>query len=275
MTEPLDGESITEGVLPALRPLLRRVSVFGEIDSTNRELCRMTAAERHAHVVLAERQTAGRGRRERSWHSPAGGNLYLSLGWCFARAGQSFSTLPLVVAIAVADALKHVGLEGHGIKWPNDILAGGAKLAGILVELQSGDGRTTAIIGVGINIRMPVTEDEDPGALIDRPWTDLERELDDLHTPCDRNALAAGLISRLLASMERFERDGFASFSDAWRRYDLLAGGDVTLQLDDANVTGTALGVSDDGQLLLDTGEGEPRAFHAGEVRVYRGIRAF
>lgn len=275
MTEALDGEAIGAGVLPALRPLLRRVTVFDKIDSTNRELARMTPAERHAHAVLAEHQTAGRGRRARTWHSPAGGNLYLSLGWRFSRAAQAFSTLPLVAAIAAADTLKQAGLSGHGIKWPNDILAGGTKLAGILVELQSGSAHPTAIIGTGINVRMPATEDEDPDVFIDRPWTDLESELDKAHAPCDRNALAASLISRLLASLDRFERDGFSSFASAWRRYDLLEGGAVTLQLDNGTVTGTAQGVSEEGELIILSGNGEQRAFHAGEVRVFRGIRTF
>ena len=275
MTEPLRADRIADGVLPALRPILRGVTVLDEVDSTNRELARLRPAERHAHVVMAECQTAGRGRRERHWHSPAGGNLYMSLGWRFAAEEGAVPALPLVVAIAVADALKHVGLEGHGIKWPNDILAGGRKLAGILVELQSGAGRPTAIIGVGVNVNMPKRGGEDPDILIDRPWTDLESQLDSAHRPCDRNALAAALVSRLLAALQRFEREGFSTFTPAWRRYDLLVGGDVTLELDSGTVCGKAAGVSDQGELILQTGDGGRHAFHAGEVRVYRGIRTF
>ena len=106
--------------------------------------------------VLAECQTGGRGRREKSWHSPAGGNIYLSLGWWFRDCQWPLSTLPLIVAIAVCQALARAGLRGHGIKWPNDILVEGKKLAGILVEMQSaGSGPALAVIGVGLNVRMP------------------------------------------------------------------------------------------------------------------------
>jgi len=273
--DSLDAERIAEGLLPSLRPQLRKVTVLDETDSTNSELARLKPAERHAHAVLAERQTRGRGRRARHWHSPAGGNVYFSLGWRFPRGDHAFSTLPLVVAIATANALKRTGLEGHGIKWPNDVLVDGKKLAGILVELKSGEGGATAIIGIGINVRMPSGEGEDPKRLIDRPWTDLESHLADEHRPCDRNALAASLLDQLLASLNRFEKSGFDSFRSNWKKWDLLENGETTLELDDRTLTGIARGVSDDGQLVLETGAGEIRTFHAGEVRVFRGIRAF
>lgn len=272
----LDAEAIAEGVLPSLRPQLRLVTVLPEVDSTNSEINRLKPGEQHAHAVLAERQTGGRGRRDRKWHSPAGGNIYLSFGWRFTSGDHPFSTLPLVVAIAVGNALKRAGLEGHGIKWPNDILAGGKKLSGILVELKSsGSGGATAIIGVGINVRMPSRESEDPLKIIDRPWTDLESQLRDPFLPCKRNQLASGLLDQLLAALGRFERTGFESFRSAWKKYDLLEDGEVTVELDVGTVTGTARGVNEAGELLLETAEGKKRSFHAGEVRVFRGIRTF
>lgn len=276
VTDSLDAEQIAEGVLPSLRARLRKVTVLAETDSTNSELARLNSAEQHAHAILAERQTSGRGRRERKWHSPAGGNIYLSFAWRFARGEYPFSTLPLVVAIAAANALKHVGLDGHGVKWPNDILVNGKKLTGILVELKSGgDGRATTIIGVGINVRMPSAASEDPLEIIDRPWTDLESHLAEPFKPCDRNRLAAAVLDQLLASLDRFERSGFETFRGAWRKYDLLENGQVTVELDDGQVTGIARGVSEAGELLLETADGETQLFHSGEVRVYRGVHAF
>ena len=194
MTDKLDAERIAEGVLPSLRPALRQVTVLEETDSTNSELARLTPGEQHAHAILAERQTAGRGRRRRHWHSPAGGNVYFSLGWRFPRRDHPFSTLPLVVAIAVANALERVGLEGPGLKWPNDILVGGRKAVGILADLKSVGDVNTAIIGVGINVRMPASAGEAPATLIDRPWTDLESQLDEVDKPCDRNRLVSSLL---------------------------------------------------------------------------------
>jgi len=276
VTDLLDAELIAEAVLPSLRPRLRKVTVLDETDSTNSELSRLKSAEQHAHAILAERQTGGRGRRQRKWHSPAGGNIYMSFGWQFPRGEYPYSTLPLMVAVAVANALKCIGLAGHGIKWPNDILAGGKKLSGILVELKTGgSGKATAVIGVGINVRMPSTESEDPGKIIDRPWTDLESHLAEPFKPCDRNLLASAVLDQLLASLDRFERSGFETFRSTWKEFDLLENGQTTVELDEGAVMGVARGVSEAGELILETTEGETQLFNAGEVRVYRGIRAF
>lgn len=275
MTEALDSGRISENVLPALRPLLRQVTVLDEVDSTNRYLDRMAPAERHGHAVIADRQTAGRGRRDRRWHSPAGGNLYSSLGWRFRRADLSFSTLPLVAAVATAEALRRFGLSGHGIKWPNDILVEGKKLAGILVELRSAGAATSAIIGIGINLSMPAAEGEDPARAIDRPWTDLATWMAEPSAARERNRVATLLLDQLLAALERFEASGFDSFRGAWERYDLLTGSPVTLESDDGPFEGRAVGLSDTGELLVEKADGTVTPCHAGEVRVFRGIRAF
>lgn len=275
MTEALDGERIEEGILPALRPLLRRVTVLEEVDSTNRYLDRMAPAERHGHAVIADRQTAGRGRRDRRWHSPAGGNLYFSLGWRFRRTDLPLSTLPLLAAVAAAEALRRFGLDGHGIKWPNDILFEGKKLAGILVELKSAGTATCAIVGIGINLDMPAPDGEDPARLIDRPWTDLASCLAEPAAAHGRNRVATLLLDQLLASLERFESSGFDSFRGAWARYDLLTDSPVTLETDAGSVEGRAAGISDMGELQVEQANGTLVSYHAGEVRVFRGIRTF
>ena len=275
MTDLLAAAALAAGVMPSLRPQLRRVTVLKETDSTNAELVRLAPAEQHAHAVLAEKQKQGRGRRARRWHSPAGGNIYFSLGWRFSSNGHAFSTLPLVVAIATANALRRAGLEGHGIKWPNDILVNGKKLSGILGELKSGPNHALATMGIGINVRMPSTAEENPEALIDRPWTDLASHVDTGTHPFNRNALASALLDQLLASLGRFERSGFDSFRDAWSAYDLLRDTSTTLQIDDRSIEGIARGVNDRGELLLDVASGGQQTFHAGEVRVFGGTRAF
>jgi BirA family biotin operon repressor/biotin-[acetyl-CoA-carboxylase] ligase len=249
--------------------------VLDEVDSTNRYLERMAPAERHGHAVIADRQTAGRGRRERHWHSPAGGNLYFSLGWRFRHDDLPFSTLPLLAAVAAAEALRRFGLEGHGIKWPNDILVEGKKLAGILVELKSAGAATSAIVGIGINLAMPGPDGEDPNLLIDRPWTDLASHLDDPSVAGKRNRVATLLLDQLLASLERFETSGFDSFRGPWARYDLLADTPVTLETDSGPVEGRAVGIRDTGELQVEQANGSLVSYHAGEVRVFRGIRTF
>ena len=135
---------------------------------------------------------AGRGRRGRRWHSPEGGNLYLSLGWRFRQPLAELGCLPLVVALSAAAALTRSGLEGHRIKWPNDLLIDGPKLCGCRVEMQ-GDagGPYHAVLGIGINIQMPRSE---ATSAIDQPWTDVKTHLPD----CSRNGLAALLLEELV-----------------------------------------------------------------------------
>lgn len=274
MTDVLDAVRIADGLSQPQRALLGGVTVLPEVDSTNTELMRMPASKQHAHAVIAERQLAGRGRRERKWHSPAGGNLYFSLGWRFEAPDVGLSSLPLVAALAVVQTLSDAGLEGHGIKWPNDILVNGRKACGILAELKWTGSEALAVIGIGINVRMPRSKCEDPGRLIDRPWTDLDSNLAVAHRPCDRNRLSATLLDRLLTLLPRFERQGFKGFATDWHRWDLLADGPVTLETDHGPVTGTAAGVNENGELLLEVG-GEKQSFSAGEVRVFRGVKAF
>jgi BirA family biotin operon repressor/biotin-[acetyl-CoA-carboxylase] ligase len=274
VTDVLDADRIAAGLGQPQRALLGGVTVLPEVDSTNSELLRIPAAKQHAHAVIAERQLAGRGRRERRWHSPAGGNLYFSLGWRFESPGVTLSALPLVAALAAAQALSDAGIEGHGVKWPNDILIDGRKACGILAEMKWTGSEALAVIGIGINVRMPCTETEDPDRLIDRPWTDLETHLDTAHRPCDRNRLAALLLNQLLCFLPHFEQKGFAGFETDWRRWDLLRDSPVTLETDDGPVSGTAMGVNENGELLLES-NGEVRACTAGEVRVFRGIQTF
>lgn len=270
MIEALDSGLIAEGVNPALRSRLRQVTVLDEVDSTNSELGRLPLNQQHAHAILAEHQTGGRGRRQRSWHSPAGGNIYMSLGWQFERADLPLSNLPLLVAICVANALEWAGLEAHGIKWPNDILVGRNKIAGILVELQStGNAPAAAIIGTGINVCMPKPPGQDPARIIDRPWTDLDAHLPDSRKPCDRNRLTSQLLDRLMAALLRFEVSGFETFRAAWHELDLLQGRAIRLDHQGVELAGTACGIDQDGGLLLEGEDGGIRVFHSGEVSVF------
>ena len=274
VTDRLEADVIRQGIDPSVQSYLGGLSVLSEVDSTNTELMRRAAEQQHAHAVIADRQLAGRGRRERKWHSPAGGNLYFSLGWRFESPGFSLSSLPLVAALAVAEALTETGLDGHGVKWPNDILVDGRKTCGILAEMKWTGNEALAVIGIGINVRMPRTQDEDPDVVIDRPWTDLESNLDEAHRPCDRNALASGLLERLLTLMPSFEKRGFEPFREEWKKWDLLQNGPVTLETDDGQITGVSAGVNEQGELLLEH-DGGVSAFSAGEVRVFRGVKAF
>jgi len=270
--DSLDAARIRKAMRPNTRQRLAWLTVLPETDSTNSHLLRLSVDNRHAHAVLADRQTGGRGRRQRAWHSPAGGNVYLSLGWRFDDCPWPLSTLPLVVAVAVCEALSRAGLHGHGIKWPNDILAGGRKLAGILVESQSSGSKSTlAVIGVGLNVRMPEAGGDRPDRLIGQPWTDLASEMNPEPGVPDRNGLSATLLDELLEALERFNQNGFGAFSEAWRERDVLFGNSIALEQNGVRIDGEARGVDGDGGLLLDTGASGVQVYHSGEVSVRYG----
>jgi len=269
-TDTLHADGIREHLSPAAREMIRELTVLQEADSTNAVLTRLPPTRRHAHAVLAEAQTAGRGRRRRTWHSPAGGNIYLSLGWRFARQPEVLSTLPLVTGLCVCRALERAGLRGHGVKWPNDILVNGAKLVGILVETQStGKGPAMAVIGIGLNVRMPDSDADHPAAIIDRPWTDLASELPEACRSIGRNELTAILLNELLPGLSRFESSGFAAFHGEWRKRDLLTGKRLRLEGNGGFRYGRAIGVDDDGGLEVDIDGYGPQVLYAADVSVH------
>jgi BirA family biotin operon repressor/biotin-[acetyl-CoA-carboxylase] ligase len=253
----------------AAQALLRELTVLEETDSTNACLARLPLARRHAHAVLAESQTRGRGRRQRSWYSPAGGNIYLSLGWRFDPAPPHLTTLPLVAGVCVCRALERAGLHNHGIKWPNDILVGGLKLAGILVETQSDAGRAViAVIGIGLNVRMPKTPAGLPPGAIDRPWTDLAGHLPAAQRGIGRNALAALLLEELLPGLEDYANAGFEPFREAWNKLDLLSGKRVGIGGNGMASKGTVFGIDESGGLAVDIDGYGVQVLHAAEVSI-------
>ena len=255
---------------------LGQITILAETDSSNSALKRLPLERQHAHALLAECQTSGRGRRQRNWYSPPGCNVYLSLGWRFDESKGRLSTLPLMIAVCICRALSRTGLTAYGIKWPNDILAGGSKLAGILVEVQAaGCGAAHAVIGVGVNVFMPAAGviGREAGTVIDRPWTDIASQLPVGVSVLSRNGVAALLLEDLLHGIAAFEAAGFQPFESEWRELDLLDGREVLIQQNETNTTGIARGVDADGGLVLEIKNpgGSPvrQVFHAGEVRVH------
>ncbi|MCC5812672.1 MAG: bifunctional biotin--[acetyl-CoA-carboxylase] ligase/biotin operon repressor BirA [Ectothiorhodospiraceae bacterium] len=236
-----------------------RIDVHFQVDSTNRLAHEAPPGE--PLVVLAERQTAGRGRRGRSWVSPLGASLYLSLSWPFQAPARGLSGLSLLTGLCVAEALEQVlGLQPQ-LKWPNDLMYQGRKLAGILIELSGEpDGPCRAVIGIGVNCRLP----EEQVTAIDQPWTDLYRATG--QAP-DRNRIAAAILTQLATRLPVFERQGFQTFQADWASRDMLQGEEVVLHLGKEQRRGVAVGVDGAGALLMATAAGT-EAFAAGEVSV-------
>ena len=272
--EALDPQIIRGRMLPPSLQLLERLTVLNETDSSNSALLRLPVEQQHAHAILAESQTRGRGRRQRDWYSPPGCNVYLSLGWSFTD-NRALSTLPLVAAICTCRALERIGLRGHLIKWPNDILVSGAKLAGILVELQAtAGGPAHAVIGIGLNVSMPEGSAAQIEAddIIDRSWTDLVSQMPGASGGVSRNDIAAALLDELLSGIRDYESAGFESFRAEWMALDELADREVRVQLQDSSISGIARGINVDGCLVLEErnpdGHTEQRIIYAGEVSV-------
>ncbi|RYZ71009.1 MAG: bifunctional biotin--[acetyl-CoA-carboxylase] ligase/biotin operon repressor BirA [Lysobacteraceae bacterium] len=261
--ELLQVESLVDGLPTAVRAGIASIEIAWSLDSTNSELLRRPAPEQRVAVLLAERQTAGRGRRGKQWASPLAAHLYLSLSRQFSGGLARLGGLSLVAGVAVVEALQGCGLSGVGLKWPNDLVVQGRKLGGLLVE-GGGEhaGPVRAVIGLGLNVRMP----EAAATAIDQPWTDLATLQAD---PPSRNRIAVALLSHLVPALEQFDAQGLAPFLPRYAAVDALAGHEVRVQVGAATHAGTALGVAPDGALRVRIGEHE-QVFHAGEVSVRR-----
>jgi BirA family biotin operon repressor/biotin-[acetyl-CoA-carboxylase] ligase len=230
---------------------LSRLEIRAELDSTNRYLLtRAKAGADRGEVCLAETQLAGKGRRDRSWISPPTGNIYLSLLWHFSKDPQFLSGLSVAAGVAVLRALQDQGIASAGLKWPNDVLWDNRKLGGILVELVPKGDITGAVIGVGINVNMPISYREQ----LDRPCADLLEITQD--RPIYRNQLVGRLIHHLLLVMHGFEGQGLSYCLNDWRRWDVCYQREVYLYMGNRMISGIACGVDDKGGLLLWREEG-------------------
>ena len=266
----LDAAQIRDGLPPPLASALGALEVHWELDSTSSELQRRGSAARDFSVVLAETQHAGRGRRGRQWLSPPGLNIYLS---CLKRFDAGFAALTglsLAVGVIVLRALGSLGIDGAGLKWPNDLLVvggdlPGGKLGGILIEL-SGEyqGPCAAIIGIGLNLRLTPALRQQAG----QPVADLAELAGSV--PPQRNRVAAALVAALIVGLREFERDGFAAFHADYQGHDLLR--DQPLELSGALGTfrGTGVGVDPRGALQVRLDDGSLRHVDSADVTVRR-----
>lgn len=232
--------------------------IYDSLDSTNAEAARLL--ERGVEppfLILAERQTAGRGRRGRIWQSPFGQNIYLSLAIRIQKGARQLEGLSLVVGLAVMQALRASGIGEAGLKWPNDILVRQKKIAGILLEL-AGDPADIChiIIGIGINVNM---ENED---CIDQRWTSMKLELQKF---IDRNDFIYELSQQLHAYLLRHAAAGFVALQQEWESNHLWQGCEVALIAGTQRIEGVVLGVDHVGALRLSV-DGVEQRYTGGEI---------
>lgn len=260
----LDAARIQRGLSDAARRRLSTCEIAWTIDSTNSALMAAPVpADGLARVLLAERQTAGRGRRGRHWASPLAAHLYLSLARAFNGGLARLGGLSLVAGVATVEALHALGVTAARLKWPNDVVVddrGLRKLGGLLVE-GSGEhaGPVRAVMGLGLNVRMPA----DAASTIGQPWCDLAGLAGE---PLDRNALAAAVLEHWLPALDTFERDGLAPFLARYAAVDALRGRGVVVQGEHARLEGIARGIAADGGLEITLADGSTRIVHAGEA---------
>ena len=259
--ELLSNSLIEAHLTPFSRDIIRDIEIFSSIDSTN--VYARTCAEKDlcgGRLILAEQQTAGRGRRGRQWHSPFGGSIAMSVVWDFHCGASALEGLSLAVGIAVRRALVEQGIADVQLKWPNDVYVRGKKMAGILLEMM-GDpsGLCTVVIGLGINYKLGHAVAD----AIDQPWTDVFSESDE---KISRNVLCATVVNHLLFILHQFECDGFAPYQAEWSLADAFCGKKCTLTTARHSTTGYVDGVDARGALILSMPDGQKQFFMGGEL---------
>ena len=262
---PLEKARILDHLPSIARERLRRAEVAWSLPSTNSALLeRAEPPVGQFDFLLAEHQSAGRGRRARPWFAPPGGALCLSIGWSFAALPRAAAALSLAVGVCARRALRAFAGLAVQLKWPNDLLADERKLGGILIELRAESaGPAYIVIGIGVNCALgPALSGR-----VQQAGT-IPIDLAELGVmPCDRNRLAGVLLGEIIAGVVEFERHGLAPFAAEWSEADALVDRTVSLSLPGAKYLGVARGIDADGALRVQ-GEDGLRQFHSGEVSV-------
>jgi BirA family biotin operon repressor/biotin-[acetyl-CoA-carboxylase] ligase len=263
----LEAASIRRQLPRAVRERLARIETAWAVPSTNTALLerpfpRMGSAE----VLLAEYQTAGKGRRGRTWVAPPGGAICLSLSWTLPAVSPDLGALGLVIGVCALRALTSLGLAGVELKWPNDLLHAGAKLGGILIELRAeASGPACVVIGLGLNVALGE-------ALLEQIATTGIAPTDLRHAGLGvtRNAAVCALLTAIVGGLLEFEQAGLKPFLAEWRDADALRGRPVNVIAASELTCGLARGIDVHGALLVETAQGMQR-FISGDVSVRPG----
>ena len=266
--ELLDAAAMRAAAADFGATLPGELEVAFEVDSTNTRLFALTPAPSAGpRVLFAELQTAGRGRRERSWLAPFGAGLTFSVGWSFAETPPDFPALTLALGVAVVRQLRAAGATHVGLKWPNDIVAAAGKLGGLLTQVkQEAGGPAYVVAGLGLNVALPDgvrARVVDSGGVAPVGLDSCAARLP------PRNALAARVVHGLVSALAEFGRTGFATFAAEWLAFDQLQGQAVRVEQAHGHRDGVVRGIDRDGALLLETA-GVVERILSGDIRVRR-----
>ena len=260
MGAPLDCEMIEKGL--RTKRLGKKIHYLSEVDSTNlyaRNLAEEGGLE--GEVVIAESQSRGKGRLGRSWVSPAKRNLYLSVILRPKLSPLHAPQITLMSAVALAETIQSFIPLPPEIKWPNDILVGGKKVAGILTESScAADRLFFVILGIGVNVNFP--REEMPESIRDTATSLMTLS----GALVDRTALALQLIQNLDRCYGDLEGHGFPAMAERWSGFFRLQGKRVKVEMMDQDVQGKAIGIDGDGALILEDETGTRRRIVAGDV---------
>lgn len=259
----LDKVTIVDQFTPLASTTL--LEVHSLIDSTNSYLMRRIPHQiKHGQVVIAEHQSAGRGRRGRQWVSPFSSHIYLSMYWYLEQGMSAAMGLSVVTALAVSDAIKSLYNIDVQLKWPNDIYLNGVKLAGILIDLEGQALEPChSVIGLGLNVNMP----DKAADTIEQPWTDLQSNTT---ATIDRNSLVAAVINQLHARLTVHKEHGIATMLDDWHSQDVYLNKPVKLITGDKETRGICRGINTQGALLLEVDD-KITTVYGGEVSLRKG----
>jgi BirA family transcriptional regulator, biotin operon repressor / biotin---[acetyl-CoA-carboxylase] ligase len=266
-SEALAADPIRASLSDDVRGRVRSLEVVWSVGSTNTALLsRPGLPNGSSEVMLAEYQTAGRGRRGKPWVAPPGGSICLSFSWTFSDVPEDLGSLGLVIGVCELRALRALGVTHAKLKWPNDLLAEDKKLGGILIELRAeSDGPAYVVVGIGVNVALgaPLLEKiaETGVAPTDLVTAGLEQP--------SRNAVAGAILDACLKGLLEFEREGLRPFLEDWRDADALRGRMVNVRGATGDVArGLARGVDLHGALLVETADEGLKKFVSGEVSV-------
>ncbi|WP_065204682.1 bifunctional biotin--[acetyl-CoA-carboxylase] ligase/biotin operon repressor BirA [Shewanella woodyi] len=236
----------------------QRCFYYDEIPSTNAFLLKHCEELSSGDICVAEYQSAGRGRRGRTWVSPYGCHLYCSMYWNLSQGMAQATGLSLVVACSLVKVLNNFGIDGLGVKWPNDIYLDNKKLAGVLVEMNGqADNECHLVIGIGINMSMSRAQ----GDKIDQPWSDLSQS----RVVPSKTELTISLQRQLNEDLTLFEKEGLSAFLTRWKEADIFDGKHVKLLMGEQRIDGVCQGIDKTGSILLKTDKGV-ESFVGGEI---------